>query len=107
MAIRTASSVSATFITGITGPKVSSVITFIEWSASAITVGSYQSPGPSLRLPPVRTLAPLRRASSTWSATISAWAGVVIAPTSAPKERPSVPWRSFSTCWVSLSTNSS
>ena len=40
-----ACSTSLTFITGITGPKVSSRITFIEWSTSAITVGSYQSPG--------------------------------------------------------------
>ena len=72
-AIRTASSASLTFITGITGPKVSSRITFIEWSASAITVGSYQSPGPSLRRPPVRIRAPLPRASSTWSETISIW----------------------------------
>ena len=58
LASRTASSTSLTFITGITGPKVSSRITFIEWSASAITVGSYQSPGPSGRLPPVRIRAP-------------------------------------------------
>ena len=83
LAIRTASSVSLTFITGITGPNVSSRITFIEWSASAITVGSYQSPGWSLRLPPVRIRAPLLRASSTWSATIAIWFGDVIAPTSA------------------------
>ena len=45
-----ASSASRTFITGITGPKVSSRITFIEWSTSAITVGSYQSPGAVLAL---------------------------------------------------------
>ena len=78
-----ACSTSRTFITGITGPKVSSRITFIEWSTSAITVGSYQSPGPSLRLPPVRIRAPAARASSTWAETISVWAGEVIAPTSA------------------------
>ena len=39
LASRTASSASLTFITGITGPKVSSRITFIDGSASAITVG--------------------------------------------------------------------
>ena len=82
-AIRRASSVSLTFITGTTGPKVSSRMTVIEWSASAITVGSYQSPGPSFRLPPVSIRAPLRRASSTWSDTISTWFGEVIAPISA------------------------
>ena len=64
-AIRTASSVSLPSSPPITGPKVSSRITFMEWSASAITVGSYQSPGWSFRLPPVRILAPFSRASST------------------------------------------
>ena len=78
-----ASSTSRTFITGITGPKVSSRITFIEWSTSAMTVGSYQSPAPSLRLPPVSTRAPAARASSTCSETMSTWAGEVIAPISA------------------------
>ena len=40
LARRTASSASETFITGITGPNVSSRITVIEGSTSAITVGS-------------------------------------------------------------------
>ena len=40
LAWRIASSSSATFITGSVGPKVSSVIAVIEWSTSAITVGS-------------------------------------------------------------------
>ena len=40
LAWRTASSASATFMTGSVGPKVSSVIAVIEWSTSASTVGS-------------------------------------------------------------------
>ena len=40
LASRSASSESRTFITPTTGPKVSSRITFIEWSTSTSTVGS-------------------------------------------------------------------
>ena len=46
-ASRTASSASATFMTGSVGPKVSSVMAVIEWSTSASTVGSKKRPSPS------------------------------------------------------------
>ncbi len=59
-----ACSTSRTFITDHRA-KVSSRITFIEWSTSAITVGSYQSPLPSTRLPPVEDPRAAARASST------------------------------------------
>ena len=107
LARRTASSVSRTFITPTTGPKLSSTITFIEWSTSVITVGGYQSPSRSRASPPVRIVAPLWRASATWSLTTSVCGGKVIAPTSWPYSRPSMPCFRVFTSSVKRCTNSS
>ena len=49
----------------ITGPKLSSRITAIEWFTSTSTVGSNQLPLPLTRLPPASTFAPFFTASFT------------------------------------------
>ena len=86
-AIRTASSSSATFITGMVGPKVSSVMQDIEWSTSTSTVGAKKLPtGP--RRPPVTTRAPASTASRTCRSAMSTWLAVTMAPTSSPLATP-------------------
>ena len=58
MASRTASSASATRMIGSVGPKVSSVMHFIEWSTSTSTVGSKKRPAPCTAWPPASMRAP-------------------------------------------------
>ena len=81
LAIRMASSSSATLTTGSVGPKVSSVMQVMSWVTSVSTVGWKNVPFP-VGLPPVSTLAPAATASSTWRSTMSRWASVAIAPMS-------------------------
>ena len=53
---------------GSVGPKVSSVMIFIEWSTSTSTVGSKKRPrARCTSWPPVSTRAPFCTASATWS----------------------------------------
>ena len=92
---------------GSVGPKVSSVMIFIEWSTSTRTVGSQKRPWPSRRLPPVSTFAPLSTASLTWSSMISAWFSNVTAPMSTTPASPGSPWRSARVFSTTLPTNSS
>ena len=93
---------------GSVGPKVSSVMQAIEWSTSTSTVGSKKRPrAPVFACPPVSTVAPASRASSTWRSTMSSCGGNVIAPTSTLPGPPGAPWRSALTFSVTLATNSS
>ncbi len=96
----TSSSVS-NLKSGASGPKVSSVETFMSGVMPVTTVGSKNVPPSACRLPPVTTFPPPARASAICSSTFSTAASLIKGPVVTPSFSPS-PTFSFFTAAASF-----
>ena len=106
LAASMAASRSGTRSTMATGPKISSWATGMSMVTPVSTVGGNHQPSPSGTLAPACTVAPWRRAASTWPTSSSRWASVTIGPMSVAGSKGS-PTTSASIASMKRASNSS